>query len=190
MALWVPPEVSREYRDSTAKHTAELMEMIEPAGPVQAEWNRVLSKIDPHLMMVRAKDSAHAPGLIPGYWHMLRIAPGVPPTLLPITGPQGEFIEPSSRTLDWLRGADLQDERVIRDRDRAMLELENRTAREKDNDADERLEEATERWAAATRTQVSMNMDRPWSQNHSGERAAVAHAKAVKNGVRSGGDQN
>lgn len=176
-ALWLPPEVSRELRDHTASYRAEVLKMIETAGPVQAAWNPTLQAKDPRLSMIRAKESANAVGLIPGYYHLMMDGEGVPLTFLAIRNPDGSFTEPSHRTLTWLSEADLQNPQVIRERDAQMRSLEERTAKDRAAIADEVTEEAEERWAAATRTQVSMNPDTPWSQNASGARAAKAYKR-------------
>ena len=165
--LWTPPKVSRELREGTAEHTAELMLMLEDAGPMEAEWNRELHKIDPLLMLVKAKASAHSPGLLPGFWHLLRLNPGTVPLLLPISNPDGSPAEPSHRTLSWLRTVDLQSPRALRAREEEMARRLESGKRAEQTEKEGILEEVEERWAAASRTQVSMNPDRPWTQNNS-----------------------
>lgn len=177
--LWLPPEVSRELRDETASANASVMEMLEISGPVQAEWNRVLrDKFPEHsIRLVRAKETAAFPGLIPGFYHLMLESPWVPVTFLPITGEGGSFAEPSHRTLTFLEGADLQNPRVIADREKEMEREIAARQKDEDNFTEELIDEAQERWAAATRTQVSMNRDTPWSQNASGARAARAYKR-------------
>lgn len=181
--LWTPPTVEREHLDSTEQYRAEVAQALEEKpGPIAAEWNNALSKIDPRLRMVKAKESAHCFGVTPGYWHIMMTADGAPPMLMPIMGENGVYAEPSHRTLDWLRASDLQNPQVIRDRDAAMQRVIDQREKDKAGLRDEVTEEAEERWAAATRTQVSMNRDAAWSQNASGQRAAKA-AKRSKHGV-------
>lgn len=178
-SLWLPPSVADEHRDSTAAFNASVMEMIETGGVVQAEWNRVLGAKFPDvtILMVKAKDSAHAPGLVPGYYHLMVVPENAPLTFLPVFGADGEFAEPSHATLSWLEAADLQNPQVIRDRDEANRRELERQEKERTQITDEVTEDAEERWAAATRTQVSMNPDVAWSQNAQGGRAARAYKR-------------
>lgn len=162
MSLWVPPRVSRELSDVTEQHKAEVMASAIRDASIEY-FNRELKRVDEHLELIKAKDDATAAGLKPGYWHILRHNPGAPPSLLPLVGDDGEFVEPSSRVFDLLREGDLQNDQVIR----AMRERDERAAkqraRDKQRDAEDRIGHMVEHAKAVTRAHVSMTDARPWT---------------------------
>lgn len=170
MSLWVPPTVSRELQDRTRAFDAE-MRMGVDAGFLIEEWNRDLKQIDGCLEMIRAKPNAADP-LIPGFYHVIRVNPGAPPSVIPITDENGGFTEPTSRVFDLLRSQDMWSDDVMRDqRKRKNLA---KTAGDKLRAEERRMrqEEILDRWKSATETSVSMNRSVPWTQNVSGKRAA------------------
>jgi hypothetical protein len=77
-----------------------------------------------------------------------------------------EFVEPTSQMLEALRMCDLQNQRVIEDRDKAMLQAEAARLRAVAREEECRRDEGVERFLAASRTQVLMSPDVPWSQNN------------------------
>lgn len=170
--LWLPPRVSKEYRESTQRLHADLREQFWFRGPVAAAWNPELQKLDPYLRLGQAKEGASHAGVIPGYWHLLRLNPSAPWSVMPLQGPQGEFVEPTSRMLETLRANDLQNARVVADRERADRLAELAREREQQNAHEERVGEMSERWRAVTETSVSMSDAAPWTQNTKGRRAA------------------
>jgi hypothetical protein len=172
MSLWVPPKVRRELRDSTAAHTADVMAMVDRFKGFMDQYNRMLKEIDPHLELIFAKPNARAPGLVPGRYHVMRHIPGGPPTLLPVTGPNGEFVEPDSGVFEALARSDLWNDRQTQDQRRNREAAERARDRQRAHEAQERQSELAERWAAVSRAQVSMNRSAPWSQNTSGRRGA------------------
>lgn len=166
--LWIPPDVSRELRDATARHNRELLDMFQLNGSVQSRWNEELGKLDPLLKLAKARDGAVDPQVRPGFWHLLRLNEGAPFWVQPLMSPTGGFVEPTSAMLELLRQADLQNSRAVRAR-RAQDEREAASrARAKDRDTEDRVGEMVERWDAVSRTQVSMNPDVPWTQNAAG----------------------
>ena len=169
--LWVPPSVTQELQDHTASYNAQIMQMLETAGPVQTEWNRVLRDKFPDwpMFMVRATENAHAPGLVPGFYHLMVVPQGAPVTFLPISLPDGSFCEPSHQTLMWLESADLQNPMVIREREEAMIRHLEDQEKEKEKLVDEVTEDAEDRWAMATRPSVSMAEG--WVNSVDGKRA-------------------
>ena len=171
--LWVPPSVTQDLQDHTASYNAQIMQMLETAGPVQTEWNRVLREKFPDwmILLVRAKESAQAPGLVPGYYHLMIVPQGAPVTFLPISLPDGSFAEPSHQTLSWLESADLQNPQVIREREEAMIRHFEQQEKEQQALTDEVIEDAEDRWAAANRAHVSMNRDAGWVNSVDGQRA-------------------
>lgn len=135
-------------------------------------WDRELQKIDRALTLIKAHDDASVPGLIPGFWHIIREIEGGPPSILPLVGDDGEYVEPTSRMLEVLRAGDLQSPQAMR----ARREHDERKAREKERRQqaahEERVAEMSERLASLTQTRVSMSDAAPWSQGVAGRRGA------------------
>lgn len=169
--LWVPPSVSREHREQTERHKAEVIEAAMRDATCDW-WDRELQKLDPALTLIKAHPDAEVPGLKPGYWHIVRDCTPAPPALLPLVGDDGEYVEPTSRIFDLLRAGDLQNPRAIEDRRRKDEINERRKQAEEQQGHEDRVEEMMDRWRAATQTRVSMNQDTPWSQNVAGRRGA------------------
>jgi hypothetical protein len=167
--LWVPPKVAQSLKDSTQEHNADIRAMMSFQDPVCAQWSAELQKIDPYLRLARAKENASAPGVIPGFYHFVRLNPGAPVTVMPLHV-DGEFAEPTSRMLDTLRQSDLQSTRVRVDRELAERREEEAKERQKARDAEDRQAEMYDRFKAVTQTSVSMNRDQPWSQNVDGRK--------------------
>ena len=166
--LWVPPKVSRELEDSTARFNAEAKDQFRFNESVCQTWNPELQKIDPYLRLARAKEHAHFPGVLPNYYHMVRLNPVGPIWFQPLTGPNMSFVEPTLRMLDTLRGSDLQNPRAVRDRKMQQDMAEKARKTREERETEERQEEMLERWRSATQTRVSMTDARPWTQNVSG----------------------
>lgn len=148
------------------------IQMMIAVESTMAHWNPELARIDPDLSLIRAKHGAQAPGLKPGFWHLMRSTPGAPINLIPLEGPGGEFREPGSWMFDMIRSSDLWDGRVTRDRERKLAAAEDAKRRARLAEREARQGEILERWQAASRAQVSMNRDTPWSQSHAGKRGA------------------
>lgn len=168
--LWTPP-VSREHRESTERFVAELVESTR--REVMCDyWDRELQKIDPKLTLIKAHDNATVPGLRPGYWHIVRDCFPGPPSILPLVGDEGEYVEPTSKMLEVLKAGDLQNERAMEARRRQDEESARRRLRDKERGHEERVEEMVDRFKSLTQTRVSMNTDTPWTQNTAGKRGA------------------
>lgn len=147
-----------------------VLSMMHATGGVLDHWNRELRKIDRNMRLMQATPQANAPGVLPGFYHLVRLRDNVEGTFMwvqPLRGPNGEFIEPTIAMLDALRASDLQNARAVYDRHRA----DERRERERENAlirADEdRIDEGVERLHAATRTQILTSTDVPWTQNNS-----------------------
>jgi hypothetical protein len=177
--VWLPPRVSRELRGSMQARNAELREMFWWQTPVCQEWSRELQKIDPYLRLAHAKPDAQAPGVMPGFYHLVRLNPSAPLTAMPLHH-EGRFVEPSSGMLDRLRESDLQNAQVVREQARRQVEAERAREREKAREDEERKEEIRDRLRAAQETSVSMNEDTPWSQNASATARRDARERARK----------
>lgn len=172
--LWVPPRVDRKLREETVARDEATKAMFDLTGQPMDAWNVELRKIDPLLALGRAKERAAAPGVIAGYYHLLRFNEGAPMSVMPLHGPDGEFAEPSSQMLETLRAADLQNPRAVRDRQRLDEQQEAARVKGRETAHEERVEEAMGRWKAATETSVSMNSDTPWTQGVAGRRGRKA----------------
>lgn len=166
--LWTPPKVSREHEDATRAYTADMERMLDRTRSILREFTADLKRMDPDLELIFVEPDASAPGLVPGRYHVLKTDRfNGPPTLIPITGPNGEFAEPDSGLFDYLRRCDLWNNRARADRERADEEAVRAGERAREREQEERHEELVERWRAATETSVSLNDASPWSQNAS-----------------------
>lgn len=171
MSLWLPPAVSRELAQETAIRQAAI-EMASYVERTMAQWNPELQRVDPDLQLIKAKQTSDVPGMKPGFWHLLMVKKGVP-TLIVLEDPlTGGFREPGSWMFDMLRASDLWNGRAVRDRERRLDAALRAKQRAKEAEDEERQTEILERYLAATRAQVSMNRDAPWSQNVQGRRGA------------------
>lgn len=174
--VWLPPTVSRELLAEREQFRAVLEDQAVRAKLIAVkgildQFNYELQRIDPKLELIRAQESVPAGiPMKPGYYHLVRWNEGAPPSVWPVEGPNGEFEEPTSRVFEMLKHNDLWDPRNMRLMRQREALAEQAADRQKIRDRQERQEEIMERVAAATRTQVSMNRDTPWSQNASGRR--------------------
>jgi hypothetical protein len=172
-SLWLPPQVSRELRQSTLEYQAEVFAHARQSAFLDY-WTRELKKIDPRLEMIKANDDATVVGLIPGYYHVMLVLADGPPSLLPIMGDHGEFVEPTSRILDRLREGDLQNPEAMR----ARRERDERAAaqrkRDAERDAEDRVAQMVDHYKSFTETRVSLSKAAPWSQSVNGRRGTRA----------------
>jgi hypothetical protein len=82
-----------------AQYAAELARSLQKVDRVRQrgdylKWfDRELRQIDGCLSLVRASENSTAPGMIAGYWHVMRDNPRTMPAFFPIRGPNGEFME-------------------------------------------------------------------------------------------------
>lgn len=173
--LFVPPTVSRELREETLRREAEGLRdlSVDRGWRWVKEFEQELQRIDPLLFgPVKCPDPAPIDAVVmgarPGFWHVGRGNPTAPQSLLPITGPHGEYVEPSSGVFDMLRASDLWNDEVRRDQRRREQQLADAKQRREERERREFDEECLERWNAVSRTQVSMSRDRPWAQNSQG----------------------
>lgn len=173
--FFVPPRVAYELQQETLRREAEgLRELqVEARFKWAREFEAELKRIDHRLFgPVFCPDPAPLDAVVmgaqPGRWHVGRENEGAPTSLLPILGPNGEYMEPTSRVFEQLKQMDWWDDRVMRDRRKRERELEEAKARREERERKEFDEECYERYMAVSRTQVSMNRDTPWTQNHAG----------------------
>jgi hypothetical protein len=163
MALWVPPTISRELQAEAAQDEAEVRLAMALKGQLDW-WNRELKKIDERLEMAWFPEGTSIVGVVPGRYHVLRFEPGAPVTIIPVTGPNGEFVEPNSAVFDKLRQSDLWNDQAQRARRRAQEELTRAKERQAAREREERREELQDRARAAWGVSVSMSKAGPWRQ--------------------------
>lgn len=187
-ALWTPssarvaPKVRPEHEVGTRQWEHNVLSMMHATGGVLDHWNTELRKIDRNLRLMQATENAAAPGVMAGFYHLVRLRDTMEGTFMwvqPLRGPNGEFIEPTSMMLDALRGSDLQNASAVYDRKRADERNQASILRQRENDEDDRIREGIEHFKAVTRTQVLMSSDVPWSQNNSAN-ARRARGEAAK----------
>lgn len=178
-ALWTPPsartyrapKVSREHWEAMLAWEATVSEALEWDGGILEHWNPLLRQIDPLLCLAKGRLLARVPGVLPGFYHLVRRRDRATDSfmmLAPLTGPSGEFAEPSDAMLRALRAADLQNPRAVQDRvkrDETARKLQEIDQARDDMD---RRDEIRERVDAITRTQVNMSPGIPWAQNAAG----------------------
>ena len=169
--LWVPPQVDRKLREERNAYTASVEAMAQRVGSVIEEFTARLREIDPYLELIFSPPKENLPaGMVPGRYMCMRHNPGAPPSLMVIETEDGKFMEPGSKLLDDLRSRDMWSPQAVRAREekkRARLAYEER---QKEREREERRAEILERWAAVSRTFVSMDQSTPWSQNANGRR--------------------
>ena len=163
MSLWVPPRVSRELEEGTRAFNVRCSMDVETDGPVQRYWNPRLRLIDDRLALVQAKERVGTPGLRAGFWHIRRNNEAGPVSLICVEGPDGGFMEPSSRMEDLLLAGDLQSARTVRGRDEAAVAAERARVRDDARDGEDRRGHMLEYYRAITRQHVSMTDARPWT---------------------------
>lgn len=87
------------------------------------QLTRELKQIDPYLELVFVGDrSPDYPGITPGRWHVRRSPEDGPDSYWAVNGPDGEYVEPSSKLIEDMKAADLW-------RQGALQELYDRKAR-------------------------------------------------------------
>jgi hypothetical protein len=168
MSLWVPPDVAAKLVEERREFQADVNRQIDSAQ--LDRWDRELQRVDEHLRLVLAKPNAWGTPLKPGFWHIVRDNPGAPPSIMPIETADGEYLEPGPHMFDMLARGDMWDPRFMQQIRAAERRAAAAADRERASQRQERQEHLRELVDASTRTQVSMNRDTPWAQNHAGQR--------------------
>lgn len=145
--MWLPDS----SRDDAAEDQAAISEMTMIDETIQ-HFTAELKSIDPDLELVKASNHASLPGLVPGYWHILR--KGMPTTILTLDGPNGEFREPGSWMYDWLLEQDMWNDRTQAMRAEQRQKAERAVERQKQRERQDRIQEFNERLASKNRTQI------------------------------------
>ena len=172
MSLWVPPNVSREIREETAKANEATLSMFQLQYGILDKWNRELKKFDPLMRLGKAHDNAEGIGVIPGYYHLIRINPGQPIWCLPIHD-NGKYAEPTNAMLDMLRNSDMQNPQVLRDKERMAKAEAKAKARAKETKREEREGSMMEHWRSIYQPQIAFSDDK-WTNSTSGKRGRKA----------------
>lgn len=173
MSLFLPPRVSRELVEERRVRDADIF-LRSRTDALCDEFNCDLAKMDPYLRLIFIGDDADVQGAVPNRYHLSRKSPDAPATLISITGPDGEFVEPGSAIFEKLAEGDLWNARSRRERELAQREAEAARDRKRAREAEARQEELKDRYNAAFRTSVSMSPDTRWSQNAAGRRGRRA----------------
>lgn len=154
------------------RHQIEFERQLEELNK-RHDWlryfDRELRALDPHLSLVRARENATEPGLVPGFWHIKRDNPTTLPTFYPLRDEKGGFAEPSYSHLEMMRRNDLQKPGAFEDfvkRQEAGVRAEEK---KRELQAEERREEMAERIAHLNNPSVSMTEG--WTNSVKGRRA-------------------
>ncbi len=157
MSFWLP-ESTRADLAQDRKAITEMTLIDEACRHYTAE----LRQIDEDLELVKASNSATLPGLVPGFWHILR--KGTPCTILCLEGPNGEFREPGSWMFPWLQAEDMWNDAAQRDSRERQKKIAAARDRERALERDDRVAEFNERWKSATSVSLSVtDLKRPWT---------------------------
>lgn len=168
MSLWVPPSVTRKLREETAEYNEATLAMFELQYGILDKWNRELKKFDPLMRLGKAHDNAEGVGVIPGYYHLIRINPGQPIWAIPIHD-NGKFAEPTNAMLDMLRNSDMQNPQVLRDKERMAKQEAESKKREKLRKREEREDAMMEAWSSIYQPKVAFG-EKGWTNSTAGKR--------------------
>jgi hypothetical protein len=172
MALWLPPKVSHELQQRTKENNAVTLSMFDLQYGIVGKWNKEnspLRKLDPMLRIGKAKEKAEAIGVVPGYYHLIRINPNAPTWAVPLHDGNGGFIEPTEALIEMLRRQDLQNPRVQRDKEKAKADAEAAADRDDQNRHEGRVDNMMSNWRAIARPSILVS-DVKWSNRAAGKR--------------------
>lgn len=184
--LWVPPSAQRRIVEDRQRFASEInsvtvQEKMRSVKALLDEWNYHLKQIDERLELIRAQETIPAGiPMKPGYYHVVRWNEGAAPSVWPIEGEHGEYVEPTSKLLEIIKKNDLWDPRNFKRLVGAALARDEALERDRMVERQLRQAEIMERVAAATRTQVSMSRDIPWAQNAAGFKRTKGIKKKAK----------
>jgi hypothetical protein len=170
--LWLPPQVEAKYAEARKADRAMVVSRAQ-IRDICVSFDAELKRIDPKLMMVWYDEGPDLPsGAVGGRYHLIRDNEGAPPSIIPICGPDGSFIEPNSGLFEWLRKGDMWNAQARRDRDAQMDRARQAAERAREREREDVQEEFKDRYNAAFRTSVSMTPDARWTQTARAKRAA------------------
>lgn len=177
--LWVPPAADplRDTRRQVDAERAAFVEHMRGLLPETRRLNGELRRVDPYLELVFVAERApdDDPAMIPGCWHLVRHNPDASDTWMPIHDGDGGYVDPrdaASRVFDKLAEGNMWNaSHLQRQRKREARRAAERE-REKERQRQERVDEANERWAAASQVRISFSPEHRWTQNTGGRRGA------------------
>ena len=123
----------------------------------------MLKDLDPRLELVWVNEHAQAPGLLPARWHIRRRNDETLDSYIPLTGPNGEYVEPNSGHVEMMRRNDLWGRNV---REELERQREAKRRRQEKREAEMRAENVD---VLATHIKsrlnpgVSFSNARPWT---------------------------
>jgi hypothetical protein len=169
-SLILPRRLADELNEQRRRYRQAVLDSIvlDDSDPLLLDYCRRLQAFDPRLMLVRARGNV-APGvpMKPGYYHLLiDNGPEVPLSVTVIEGANGEFCEPTSRLFEKLVAGDMTQRRNLERMARIERAEYEANEREKQRNRAERREHLRDLVNAYTRTSISMNTARPWTQNN------------------------
>lgn len=174
--LWLPPSAENKYADARLHDRAQITSRAQQRD-ICARFDGELKRIDPQLMMVWFDAGPDLPsGAVGDRYHLIRDNRDAPPSVIPITGPAGEYMEPNSGLFEWLRRGDMWNARAKRDRDEAQDRARQAAERAREREREDHLAEFQDLYNAKFRTSVSLNRDNAWAQNQKGRRAIAKRA--------------
>lgn len=133
-------------------------------GAAQAV-DKMIKAYEPKCELVWVGENATTPGLVPSRWHVRYHDrdKGAMAAYIPWTGPHGEYREPESCMVDWLRRMDLRGRDMVRE----IRDARDRRERQRRAAAEAAAEEARETFAdhakALLNPGVSFSRSRPWT---------------------------
>lgn len=172
MQIILPPIVEHNMAIDSA---LEMVESARARADYLKWFDRELKQIDSRLSLERARTDVNAPGLVPGYWHIVRDNTefGAPKSMYPIMDHEGGFLEPSSAVLEHLKRNDLQRPGAMDDLRRREQRARDELAKAKERLHGERIAEIADRIKAYDSPGVSLaKTNRSWSYRARAKRAA------------------
>lgn len=151
--LWTPYDEERNAVVERSLHRGIAL---------SKQLDRELKSLDPYLDCVYIGDRApEYPGLVPGRWHVRRRNPDAMDWYLPITGQNGEYVEPGMWLVEEMKKRDLWNAGTIKDfmhRQRRAVEL--RKEKDKALEAEQRRDDMAATYRAARRVAGEGGMTR------------------------------
>ena len=176
MSLWVPPSVSRDLREETAEYNHATLAMFELNYGLAGKWNKPngpLRKFDPLMRVGKAYDNADGiQGVVPGFYHLIRINPGNEPIWCIPIHDNGRYAEPSEELLQMMRNSDMQNPQVLRDKERMAIAEDKSKQREKLRKREEREGAMMEAWRNIYQPKVSFG-GKGWTNSVDGKRGRL-----------------
>lgn len=171
MALILPEHVQRRLDlEKRREFEARILRNVTIEDARAREYTAKLQAVSPDMFMVKAHDNVDlGVPLRPGFYHILVRNQDAPLSVMEVHE-NGRYAEPDSRIFDVLAKGNLRERRVrerLEQRDKQEQDDIEKDRRTTNENRRERLKDIV---LSATRAQVSMNRDTPWTQNANGRR--------------------